>query len=158
VIESYGYPLKANYVRDPERQALTAVRAIVSASANPKVHLSVDGLAEATGLTPDVVEELLTSDAYKEMLIGTCKQRVAGCISKGITRLETILSESQDEELVLEAMRAVTTLYRTMNQDAAGHRQSQSRVDGEELIKNLVNMNRLAGPNVSVVEAQPTKP
>jgi len=156
---SYGYPLKAHDVGDEERHALTAVRAIVAASANPEVHLSVPGLAKATGLTEDVVHELLTSDTYKEMLLGTCKQRCAALLNRGISRMEDIVNTSQDAEIVLKAISTATSLYNTLNK-TAGHVQLQSRKDGEELIKmlELTAMNRISDSTATASPASVVLP
>lgn len=153
---TYGYPLRAHDVPDEQRQALTAVRAIVAAGARPDVHLSVPGLAEATGLSPDVVVELLASDTYKVMLLGSCKQRCAGVFNKGITRLEEFVETSQDPEIVIKALGQAAQLYKVLSNDGSGHAHKQSRRDEEELIKQLTMLNRISD-STSTVEPTTVK-
>lgn len=141
-----SFPLEAHDVPDETRQALTAVRVLVAAAAKPGVHLSVPGLADATGLSVPVVVELLASDLYKQMVLGTCKQRCSGIFQRGITRLEEIVEESEDAFTVMAALDSATKLYKTISNDSGGHAHRQSRADEEELIKQL-SMQQLSMMN-----------
>lgn len=131
--------------------ALTAVRAIVAATADPSVKFSIPGLMQATGLSEEAIEELLCSPQYREMIVSNAKTRIAGVLQKGITRLEAYVSDLNAEpDVVLEAVRSATTLYRTMNQVNAGHQQTQSRKDAETLLKELTAMGALKQAEFSV--------
>jgi len=149
-----SFPLRAHEVPDDTRQALTAVRVLVAAAAKPGVHLSVPGLADATGLSVPVVVELLASDLYKQMVLGTCKTRCSGIFQRGLTRLEEIIDESEDAFTVMAAIDTASKLYKTISHDAVGHGHRQSRADEEELIKQLSMMNKL---NDSTSSPEPAK-
>lgn len=137
-----SFPLRANRVDDHRRRVLTAVRAIVVAASKPEVHLSVPALAAATNMTEDVVEELLRSDEYLKMVEDTAKQRIATVLQKAITKIEKLVDDG-DADTALEAVRAATTMYRTLNQANAGHRQAQSRADIDLIFKDLESMGQL---------------
>lgn len=145
---STGYELRAHYIPDEQRHAVTAARVLVAASIDPKVRLSVPDLAKATGLSEDAVAELLRSDTYKELLIGTCKQRIAGVLGKSINVLDRAIgNEDAKMDTRLEAIRCATTMYRTLNQVNEGHTQAQSLAAVDQLMKHMdaVAMNRLNG-------------
>lgn len=149
-VKTESFALRAHNVDDHRRRVLTAVRAIVVAASKPEVHLSVPALADATGMSEQVIEELLRSEEYLQVLDETAKHRVATVLQKAITKLEDLV-DNDDAKTALEAIRGATTLYRTLNQVNAGQRQAQSRADIDLIFKDLEMMGQLKQGQVKVV-------
>lgn len=133
--------LRANFARDTDRLALTAVRAIVVAASDPKVKLNVEGLSKATGLEPVVINEMLASPEYRNMLQDTCKSRIATLMQRSITVLEGLM-ESESDRTKLEAVGKATTLYAALNRDAV-HIDTVGKASADELLKKLEAMQAI---------------
>lgn len=125
---------------EPDRNALLAVRAIVVAASDPKVKLTVNDLARATGLTPEVIYEMLRTKEYRELLQDTCKQRVATLIQKSITVLEDLLG-SENDKTKMDAVSKITSLYTALNKDA-GHQAAAGEKAAEDLLQYLDSLRR----------------
>lgn len=123
-----------------DRNAILAVRAIVVAASNPKVKLTITDLARATGLTPEVISEMLHTKEYRDLLQDTCKQRVGTLIQKSLTVLEDLL-DSEHEKTKLDAVAKITSLYTALNKDA-GHNAAAGEKAAEDLLKHLDSLRR----------------
>lgn len=152
-----GFHLRSSGVSDHKRLALTAVRAIVAASKDPEVKLSVSSLAVATGLTEPVVREFLVSDEYESMLVDECRRDVAGVLSIGVQRLRKMV-DHPDDRIALKAIHEAAGVYRALSSDSKGHIGAQGEADCEALMKRLEDMNALRRVECSVVTSDQPSP
>lgn len=102
---------------DRQATALLACRVIAQLASNPEESLSVIDLAERTGLKPEAVQAVLGSDIYRGLVEDACKTTCATLMVRGLNRVQGIIENGTDK-LVLEALRTMSTVYRTVTMAA----------------------------------------
>ena len=120
-----------------QRHLALAMRCIVATLADPDTPFSYEHVAAATGLKVETVIEALSSEECKEILRENCMRECALALNKGVRVAQTIMLQSKSESTRLEAMRALTNLYRTMANLTDKRKDTVSEQDIEKFLSQL---------------------
>ena len=129
----------------PRRTAnqLIAVRAIVAATTRPEIGLDVESLANATALDPGVVQRILQSEEFRDLVRQEGQARVATILNRGLTRMEQLVSEGAPS-IAINAFRVVVGAYRALTDDRiAQHASDQSAANLEQMFAKLDAMQKI---------------
>ena len=129
----------------PARDRLIAVRMIVAAAASPGVELSVSSLARACVLPEWVVEHVLHSPRFAELLGASSRNHVATLLTRVLARLEEVLERGTPNQ-ALRAIQALINLSRTLELGAAVHQDLVGKAAPAKLLQELES--RRTGRNI----------
>lgn len=140
------------------RRRLAAVRLVVAAACDPAVALSVDALAERSGLHPWAVRRILDSPEYADLVRDVTQERVASLMLKGLARMEGIIDNGSPRN-ALAAFRVVLKAHKVLQDASPVHDEAATTLRMMEFLRQLeARRAERKAQNAPADGAQPATP
>jgi predicted transcriptional regulator len=125
------------------RDMLIAARCILAAVTDPKIGLTITGIAEATGLTLETVKHILNSAVYRQLLEDQFHLRVSSIMTRGIVKMDEIIhrEKARDADKVA-AYRTVVATYQAMVDSMPKHDGASAKNDFQAALDLLDRIKR----------------
>jgi hypothetical protein len=137
-----GYMTSMTVANEATRTMLAAARMVVAVMSDPKVPFTVSALVKATGLTSEIVRQVLTDDRFRELIEMETRRTLGGYMLRATHVIDGIVQTSKSEAMRIAGFRALVTAYDVMSGATAKHRSADAEDEVAGLLGELRKFNQ----------------
>lgn len=123
-------------------EILVTARVLMSAVMELTTDLSVEGIALVTGLTKEVVRDILNSKTYQRVIEDQLKLLVSGTLARGVKQLDKIVTGKATDANKIAAHRANVMTFQVIMDAQTGVAMDSSNQKVKDALKVLADMGQ----------------